>query len=156
MPSARLMLWSIWLLFGLLWSLALLTPYPVLLAEALVPVQLMPFSSGLLHVCAYAILAALSGWIGFSWPVRLLLLGLLSGHAFGTEFLQRFVPLRTSSWGHVGLNHFGIVLGLTLTMRFWFARRLQVTHESNENPGVCRKVSQVTRSGLQIQRALPE
>jgi hypothetical protein len=137
----RLMLWSIWLLFGLLWSLALLTPYPVLLAEALMPVRFLPFSFGLLHVCAYAILAALCGCVGLSSPGRWLLLGFLSAHAFGTEFLQRFVPLRTSSWADVGLNHLGIILGLTLTRGCWIDHRHHVPEGSDGSPGNCHNAS---------------
>ena len=113
--------WSVWLLYLLSWSAGLLTPQPVLVAVAILPSRVMSFSFGLVHVCAYAAFAALSGWVPLARRHRWLLLAFLSAHAFATEFLQGFVPLRTPSWGDVGLDHLGIVLGLIACRKLWLA-----------------------------------
>jgi hypothetical protein len=48
-----------------------------------------------------------------------MLILLLSAHAMGTEFLQRYVETRTPTLHDVGLDHMGIMLGLALSWRMW-------------------------------------
>jgi hypothetical protein len=117
LPHQRWLLWGAWLVA---WSIALLTPQPVRLAQAIIPPDsLIPYTK-VLHVGAYALLTGLGGWLALTtgrW--RWVLLGFLSLHALGTEFLQQFIPLRTASWGDVGLDHVGIALGLVSGWKWW-------------------------------------
>ena len=48
-----------------------------------------------------------------------LLLAFLSLHAFGTEFLQQFVPERGPSLVDVGIDHVGLAIGLAASWRWW-------------------------------------
>jgi VanZ family protein len=75
------------------------------------------------HVSAYALLAALTGLLLAPRRTRFLLLLLLSVHAFGTEYLQRFAPGRTGTLQDVGLDHLGLLLGLALTWKCWIRSR---------------------------------
>ncbi len=111
--------WAVWSLYLLAWSAALLTPHPMGAARALLPSDLRFLAAKALHVSAYALLAILTGWLRAGPRSRWLLLALLSGHAFATEFGQRFVALRTGSWRDVGLNHLGLLLGVALTWYWW-------------------------------------
>jgi VanZ family protein len=114
--------WLLWLLPLAAWTTALLTPQPVQLADAVLPDSLQFPSFKLLHVGAYAVLAVLAGWLRAPPRVRWLLLVFLSAHAMGTEYFQRFVPLRTPSWGDVGWDHLGLLLGLALSWKWWWQR----------------------------------
>lgn len=109
----------IWLLYTVAWTAALLTPHPVRIADALLSEEDAFYASKILHVSAYAVLAMLSGWVRAPVPWRPWLLGFLSAHALGTEFCQRFVPLRYPSWTDVGWDHLGIVWGLVVSWRWW-------------------------------------
>jgi VanZ family protein len=116
-PRARWVLWSVCLL---LWTVALLTPQPMLHRLRWLPPELRFWAAKTLHVTVYGLLAVLTGWLMNVTPrSRWLLLGLICLHALGTEFGQRFVPGRTGSWRDVGLDHLGIVLGLATTWRWW-------------------------------------
>jgi VanZ family protein len=102
------------------WTLALLTPQPVQVADAVLGDAGEYYLGKIVHVSTYAVLSAWSGWL--SKPVRFhwLLLGVLAAHALATEFFQRFIPLRGPSWGDVGLDLLGILLGLVFTWsRVW-------------------------------------
>lgn len=110
--------WLAWTVYGVVWSILLLTTFPLTVRDAVVP-QPFAFSSGkVLHVTAYAVFAVLTAWLPAPRPWRWALLGLLSLHAFGTEFLQQFVG-RGSSWTDVGLDHLGLVVGVLLTWKTW-------------------------------------
>jgi VanZ family protein len=103
-----------------LWSVALLRPEPVRVAEKTFPEEGMRyFASKSLHVGAYAFLAILSGWLPVRRRWRWLLLVGLSLHGMGTEFFQQFVPKRTASWGDVGFDHIGLVWGILLSWMWW-------------------------------------
>jgi VanZ family protein len=104
-----------WFVFLGLWTAALLTPQPVEVADSVLGDEASYYVGKVLHVSAYAVLSAWSGWVGRSRRIHWLLLGLLSTHALATEFFQGFVPLRVPSWGDVGLDHVGIVLGISVT-----------------------------------------
>ena len=133
--------WLIWLIFGILWTWALLYPDPeglvraLFLADAEDANEVEPFRRELfhaiisgtfsktLHVLAYTVFTVLSGWVKVPWRFRGWLLVFLSLHAFGTEFLQSFTATRHPSLRDAGLDHLGIVLGLGLAYRWWMAGR---------------------------------
>ncbi|MFL5242610.1 MAG: VanZ family protein [Gemmataceae bacterium] len=111
---------ALWLLYLASWSLALLTPRPIEVAQAVLPPETSFYYGKSLHVCAYAGLTVLTGWLLVCHRCRWLLLLGVSLHAFATEYLQNYVPLRTGSWRDVGLDHIGIVLGFALTRTWWW------------------------------------
>jgi VanZ family protein len=113
--------WGAWFVFIAGWSLALLTPQPVELADTVLGEPAAFWSAKVLHVSAYAVLVTLTASLPVAWPARLLLLACLSAHAIGTEYFQQFVRLRTPSWRDAALDHLGILIGLVITCKFWFA-----------------------------------
>lgn len=83
------------------------------------------------HVTDYALLAGLTAWLRAPRRVRALLLVLLSMHALGTEFVQQYVEGRTGSLRDVGLDHFGMALGLAATWKWWLVpERLSETGQA--------------------------
>ena len=119
-PTLRWLVWGVYLLS---WSVALLTPQPATWAGDVIPESVVRYSfAKSLHVAAYALLAILTGWLLVPAKLRWLLLGFLSLHAFGTEFLQMFVPSRSGSLKDVGFDHVGICLGIMMTWRWWRPR----------------------------------
>lgn len=115
-----LLLWAVLLL---LWTAALLRPEPVQLAGAVLPAPVEFPAAKVLHVTAYAVLAALALLLRPLARYRWLLLALLSLHGMGTEYLQQFVPLRGPSVRDVVLDHVGIGLGVALAWKDWFRGR---------------------------------
>src|SRR5262245_57122567 len=83
--------WTIWGLFLVGWTVALLTPEPVQVADAVLAPQAAFSASKALHVTAYAILALLTCWLPASTRTRGYLLLLVSAHTVATEYLQNFV-----------------------------------------------------------------
>jgi VanZ family protein len=108
--------WLAWWLLLTAWTVALLTPQPAQLAQAVLTEQLDFLSSKALHISAYALLVGLAGWFELSGRMWWLLLPFLSLHAAATEYLQNFIPERTASWRDVGLDHVGMALGLLLCL----------------------------------------
>jgi VanZ family protein len=111
-----------WLIWGgcvSAWTLALLTPQPVQVAQEVLPPPSEFPTAKILHVCMYAFLTILSAWLGVRGPRRWLLVVFLSLHGCLTEYFQTFVPLRTGSWIDVGIDHLGILLGLLLSWKWW-------------------------------------
>jgi VanZ family protein len=51
--------------------------------------------------------------------VRWWLLAFLVAHAFVTEMIQQFVPLRTGSLRDACINLIGLAIGVALTWRDW-------------------------------------
>lgn len=113
--------WLMWSVYGLAWTTVLLTPQPVHVAEAVLSSSIEFFTAKCLHIGAYAGLTMLTGWLQVVPRYRWLLLLFVSAHAFGTEFLQGFVPERYPSLRDIGFDHLGIVVGLALTWRWWLA-----------------------------------
>jgi VanZ family protein len=103
-----LVLWAV-LLAG--WTAALLRPEPVQVADAVLPSGMEFPAAKLLHVSAYAVLAALAVLLRPLGRARWLLLAGLALHGAATEYLQQFVELRGPSVRDVGLDHLGIMLG---------------------------------------------
>jgi VanZ family protein len=119
--ARHLVVWG--LLWGLLllgWTAALLTTYPVHVAHAALPPPAQFPTAKVLHVSAYAVLAALSAWPRPLGRLRWLLLAFLSLHAAGTEYLQQYVPLRGPSAADVLIDHAGILLGVVVTWKWWW------------------------------------
>jgi VanZ family protein len=116
-------LWAVWLVMLGVWTLALLTPYPVQVKDQVLPADNVFPTGKVLHVVAYAFLTGFASFLPLRGGWRWLPVLVLSLHGFGTEFCQLFVPLRTGSLHDVGLDHGGILLGLLLTLRCWLARR---------------------------------
>jgi VanZ family protein len=114
------LLWSVLLV---LWTAALLRPEPVQLADAVLPQHVEFPVSKLLHVGAYATLAALVMLLRPLGRGRWLLLAVLSLHGMGTEYLQQFVELRGPSVRDVVLDHIGIMLGVIVAWKGWLSGR---------------------------------
>jgi VanZ family protein len=125
-PGRRFPWWILglvlWSLLLAAWTAALLRPEPVQAAAVVLPEQAEFPVSKLLHVSAYAVLAALTVLLRPLGRGRWLLLALLSLHGAGTEYLQQFVELRTPSVRDVLLDHLGIVLGAAAAWKNWFGR----------------------------------
>jgi len=109
----------IWTTYVLGWSAALLTTKPAQVAVATLAPPALQYTGKTLHVVCYALLAVLTGWLQPPRRLGWLLLLFLSLHAFGTEYGQRFVPMRGPSLLDVGWDHLGIVLGLVLGWKLW-------------------------------------
>lgn len=115
---SRWVRWGMWLAFVAGWSAALLTSLPIVARDAVLP-ESYGFSAGkLLHVTAYAAFTVLTVLLPLPARLRWLLVGFVSLHAFGTEFLQQFVD-RTPSWLDVGIDHLGIAAGLVVSWPWW-------------------------------------
>jgi len=114
--------WLVWLVCIVVWSAALLTPWPATLSKETLPTDWQYVTAKSVHVGAYAFLAALSGWLGVRPSYRWLLLGFLSLHAGATEFGQQFVPERHASWTDVGFDHIGVIWGVIVSWPWWTAR----------------------------------
>lgn len=110
-----------WCLCVVLWTVALLTLFPVQMGQAVVPRTLHFPAAKFLHVSAYAFLTVYLKWLPLGRR-RWLLLAFLSLHAVGTEICQQFVPGRHGMLNDVLLDHFGMMLGMALTWRCWLPR----------------------------------
>jgi VanZ family protein len=111
--------WLIWSAYAMAWTLALLTPQPIRVAQATFGPETGHLASKGLHISAYTLFTVLSAWLRARLPWRWLLPAFVSAHAFLTEYLQQFVPERTPSLGDVGLDHLGIALGMILAWKWW-------------------------------------
>jgi VanZ family protein len=110
-----------WCLCVVLWTLALLTTYPMRMGEAVTPSTLHFPAAKCLHVSAYAFLTVYLCWMPLGrW--RWLLLAFLSLHAAGTEFCQQYVPGRHGVFSDVLIDHVGLLLGVALTWKSWVPR----------------------------------
>jgi hypothetical protein len=102
---------------------ALQLPVSILQAMPAWVLLLYQFSKAL-HVIAYAVLAALCGWLLFPRRIRWMLPLLLIGHGALSEFLQFILSDnfgRTGQWSDVGLNTMGVALGVALSWPWWRA-----------------------------------
>src|SRR5437660_794554 len=88
--SPSLWRWLIWLAFLVAWTVALLTPQPVQIADELLPEQAHFSAAKSLHVISYLILTVLTSWLPVSTRVRRGLLFLPTLHACATEYFQQF------------------------------------------------------------------
>ena len=100
------------------WTIALLSPVPQAAKEVLGGERAAFWFGKCLHVGTYAFLTIMGGTLRLSRRWRFVLLGLLSLHAFATEFFQQFVG-RGASCRDVGLDHIGILLGIAVSWKWW-------------------------------------
>jgi VanZ family protein len=109
-------LWVLWWLCLAVWTVALTTTFPVHVHLAILPADPLGVPVGkVLHVAAYACLAAFAVLLRPAGMWRWLILLLLLEHGVATEFIQGFVPERTSSVSDVVIDHCGVALGALLT-----------------------------------------
>lgn len=108
----------IWTVYFVLWTIGLLMPMEPVTGETL---TLRFIFAKILHVVAYAGLAALSGWLRLPCRWRWLILFVIMAHAPATELLQLNIQGRTGALRDVGLDHLGIGLGLLFTWKWWSA-----------------------------------
>jgi hypothetical protein len=114
--------WPIWVVYVLAWTVALLVP----MAESahadtlgLVIDRKFLFAK-VVHVSAYVVMAALTGWVRAPLRWRFLLMFFLMGHATATEVLQHVTELgRTGALVDVAFDHLGIGLGMAATWFWW-------------------------------------
>ncbi|MFN4258769.1 MAG: VanZ family protein [Gemmataceae bacterium] len=114
--------WLLWLCYISLWTAGLVMPVPLQsTAEPSWTTAKFVVAKGL-HVAAYGGLAMLSGWLRLPVPYRWWLLGFVVLHAPLTEYLQYVIDIgRSGSGQDVLLDWLGIVIGVTLTWRWWKA-----------------------------------
>jgi VanZ family protein len=117
----RRLLWVAWVLFLIVWTFALTTPYPVRASKATLAPETGFTASKALHVVGYASFSVLSSWLRVPGRWRWGLLAFLSLHAGVTEIIQTLVPDRHGQWTDVTLNHFGLYLGVLIGWRWWRA-----------------------------------
>lgn len=123
--------WLLWIFFVVVWTAALLTTEPVDVAQAVLSPPVIFPAAKLLHVCAYAFLTVLSGWLFLPAYWRWVLLVFVCFHAFGTEFFQQFVPERGPSLWDVGIDHIGIGIGLTISCKWWLRLEDRIQGEAS-------------------------
>ncbi len=141
-PSAPIGLrWAVWAMYLILWSVALLTTYPADVGQRVLPPAWHYVAAKALHICAYAGLAILTGWLRAPARYRWLLLLLLSLHGAGTEFGQLFVPRRHASFADIGFDHIGLFWGLILSWPWWADRRSGPHSASYLSPPVSSDLS---------------
>ena len=115
--------WLVWWLYVLAWSIALVVPLPNSIGPEGHELSLhnkFLIAKGL-HLLAYAILAALTGWVASPMRYRWLLAALLMAHATVTELIQLHITNRTGQLEDVGLDHVGLLLGMLCTWKWWTA-----------------------------------
>jgi hypothetical protein len=116
--------WLIWAIYQLAWTVALLVPLaPSIHADTQnIFVDRKFLFAKIVHVSAYAVLAALTGWLRAPVHWRFLLMFFIMAHATVTEMLQDFTHLgRAGALIDVGLDHLGIALGTAATWSWWSA-----------------------------------
>ncbi|HVS39737.1 MAG TPA: VanZ family protein [Gemmataceae bacterium] len=108
--------WVVWLLCLAVWTVALTTTFPVYIHRALLPQDFLGVPvAKILHVSAYAFLAGFAVLICPAGTWRWLIVLLLLEHGVATEWIQGFVPERTSSVNDIVIDHGGVALGVLLT-----------------------------------------
>jgi VanZ family protein len=101
------------------WSVALLVPMQGAMVWQFQGLDIELLLAKTLHVCAYGVLAGLSGWLDVPCRFRWLLVFFLAGHATATEFFQQFIEGRSGMIQDVGLDLIGSGLGCLATWRWW-------------------------------------
>lgn len=115
------MRWWLWLMALAAWTFLLLMP-GYWIPNSPPSVSVGDLSAGkLVHVAAYAILAAAAGWLPGPVLARTLIVAALIAHGALTEWLQSFVPWRMGCWRDFWIDTFSVVAGC-LTSRWWWPR----------------------------------
>jgi VanZ family protein len=66
------------------------------------------------HAGAYAFLTLLTFWLPIGWSGRAACVTILVLHGGATEYVQTLVPSRHGCWTDVGIDEFGVAVGLLL------------------------------------------
>lgn len=113
--------WLLWFGYVAIWTALLTTPFPESVEWPLFdpPVTEKYLIAKIGHVCAYALMAILTGWLRTGWQARLLLLFFLMAHGSVTEWVQLHLANRTGTVMDIVLNHLGILAGLVLSWKWW-------------------------------------
>ncbi len=112
--------WLIWIVYVAAWTTALLMPVPETnWAIQGVEIDLRYLFAKFVHISAYAVLAALSGWLRLPYRYRWLLVFFVMAHGTVTELIQDYTPHRTGALGDVGFDNLGVAIGLLLTWKWW-------------------------------------
>ena len=113
--------WSIWSLFTIAWTLALVLPVsgPTFGTTEEMRGLVRIILAKTAHVTIYAIWTIFTGWLRAPLRFRLILLMFLMAHAVGTEWAQTFVPARSGSLRDAALDQLGISIGVLLSYRWW-------------------------------------
>jgi VanZ family protein len=114
--------WAAWWMFLAAWTVALTTTFPVEIHRRYLPDPPGVPLAKVLHVTAYAALAAGVGLLRPRYPWGWLAILLLLEHGVATEYIQSFVPERGPSLSDVLIDHAAVALGAGLTWWRW-ARR---------------------------------
>src|SRR5436190_21340341 len=111
--------WTLWLVYAGAWTTALLTMFPIVVRDAVLPQEFRFPAAKTLHFVAYAVFAGLTSFMPVTVPRRRWLLLIVVLHAPTSEFLQQFVD-RTPALADVGIDLAGITLGVLLTCKRWW------------------------------------
>lgn len=113
--------WLLWICYVFLWTTLLVVPFPDLgqwpLFDPPIGDKYLIGKAG--HVCAYALMTILTGWLRVGFQARLLLLFFLMAHASATEWVQLHLSNRTGLVDDIVLDHLGILTGLVLSWKWW-------------------------------------
>jgi hypothetical protein len=111
--------WLFWCWCLAIWTVALLTTFPVKVGHEFMAPEVSFSAAKVLHVSAYAFLTVFLVLLPIPTRARWCLVAVLSVHGFGTEYLQQWVEHRTASIRDVGFDHLGILLGLAAGWKWW-------------------------------------
>jgi VanZ family protein len=114
--------WALWGLFLAAWTAALVTSEPVRIHDQYLHDPWGIPLGKVLHVGAYAFLAATAGLLRLRRPWGWLVLIALLEHGVLTEFAQSFNPDRTPAVFDILLDHAGVALGASAAWA-WFTLR---------------------------------
>ena len=132
--------WALWWGYAVAWSAALLTTFPLLARDTIVPAEFAFGAGKVLHVMAYAAFALLTSRLP-TWRRTFLLVVVLHGPL--TEFLQQFTGRSGLLWD-VGLDWLGVTLGVLIEVDVGMKRcgvqpgeeALALARQVQRNPGL--------------------
>ena len=113
--------WIVWICYAAFWTTLLLLP-----GDSFEPLgwnepstqKMLISKTG--HVGAYAVFAWITGWLRVPARYRWMLVFLLMVHGTVTELLQLYViENRHGQLEDVGLNNFGVLLGMIASWKWW-------------------------------------
>jgi hypothetical protein len=118
--------WQIWAAILIVWTVGL--EFPVWEPDDIPArefVLTLKFIVGkTLHLCMYAVLAAMATWLPIPARFRWLMMYFLMAHAWATEMLQQLLHpwfKRGGNLEDVGIDILGIAIGVALTWKRWTA-----------------------------------
>ena len=121
-PLQKTLRWGLWWVALSVWTVLLLSPRaPHAVAVVVGDSEAHFWVSKAAHVCGYAVLSILVGFLPVGKRSRIAWWLFLVFHGGMTEYIQQFVG-RHASVRDVGLDLAGITLGLAV---LWMGRRLQ-------------------------------